>query len=114
MDVGRVPGLVELIRMRGERSLLSTSSLLYLKAIVKETSVVAAKIDAAGRPQPSFRLPLRTKIELHFYGRWKETQASPSVSCYDFVAEEVTKSVYHQVTGRHAPSLSYCDKEGSV
>ena len=61
---------------------------------------MAAKIDAAGCPQPSFRLPLRTRIELHFYGRWKESaQVSPSVSRYDLMAEEVTKSVYHQVTG---------------
>jgi len=80
-------------------------SVFYLKAIVKETSVVTAKIDPAGRPHPSFRLPLRTKIELHFYGRWKESRVSPSISRYDVMAEEVSKSVYHEVTGRQSCRL---------
>ena len=67
--------------------------------MVKEMSVVAAKLDYTNCPLPSFRLPLRTKIELHFYGRWKESQVSPSISRYDFMAEEVSKPVYHEVTG---------------
>jgi len=77
-------------------------SVLYLKAIVKERAVVTAKLNSAGCPQPSFRLPLRTKIELHFYGRWKESQVTFSVSRYDAVAEEVNKSVYHEVTGGYS------------
>ena len=73
---------------------------VYLKTIVEERSVVAAKLDRGGRRlQPAFRLPLRTKIELHFYGRWKKSNDPPSFSRWDCVAEEVSKSVYHAATG---------------
>jgi len=71
-----------------------------LKAIVDELSVLAAKIErAAGRLQPSFRLPLRTRIELHFYERWRKSKEPPSCSYWDVLAEEVSKSVYHTITG---------------
>ena len=71
-----------------------------LKMIVEEKSVVAAKIDLRGnRLQPSFRLPLRTKIELHFFGRWKRSKDPPDFSRWDGMAEEVNKAVYREVTG---------------
>jgi len=82
-----------------------------LKMIVEERCVVAAKIDLGGhRLQPAFRLPLRTKIELHFYGRWKKPQVPPIFSCWDCMAEEVSKPVYYAVTGPRRSclySLSY-------
>jgi len=74
--------------------------------IVEELSVVAAKISGGGaRLQPSFHLPLRTKIELHFYGRWKRSQEPPGCSSWDNVAEEVSRFVYHTVTGIHHKRL---------
>jgi len=72
-----------------------------LKMIVAEQSVRAAKIDRGGRHlQPSFRLPLRTQIDLRFYGRWKKSEDPPNLSRWDWMAEEVSKSAYHEATGR--------------
>lgn len=75
---------------------------LKAEMIVEEKSVVAAKLDREGRRlHPSFRLPLRTRIELHFHARWKKSADPPNVSRWDCMAEEVTKSVYHTVTGKN-------------
>ena len=71
-----------------------------LKRLIEEQCVVAAKIDrGCSRLMPSFRLPLRTKLELHFYGRWKKSDEPPCFSRWDSTAEEVSKAVYYEVTG---------------
>ena len=71
-----------------------------LKMTVTEKSVLAAKIDReSSRLNPAFLLPLRTKIELHFYERLKKSSIRPSLSRWNCMAEEVSKSVYHSVTG---------------
>ena len=77
-----------------------------VQRIIEERTVVAAKLDRGGRPQSSFRLPLRTRIELHFHGRWKKSVDAPSYSRWDSVAEEVSKAVYHTVTGHRSALFS--------
>jgi len=81
------------------RTRLIVSYDVCLKMIIEERTVVAAKLDRGGRAQPSFRLPLRTRLELHFHGRWKKSVDPASYSRWDCVAEEVNKSVYHAATG---------------
>jgi len=82
------------------RSHANSTDDVCLKMIIDEMTVVAAKLDRGGRAQPSFRLPLRTRLELHFHGRWKKSVDPPSFSRWDCVAEEVNKAVYHAATGR--------------
>jgi len=70
-----------------------------LQKIIEEQSVVAAKINLDSRLQNSFRIPLRTMVELHFYDRWTKSARPPGSSRWDCLAEEVSPLVYHEVTG---------------
>ena len=83
--------------------------------IIEEQSVVAAKINRGGRRlQPSFRIPLRTRVELHFYGRWKNSPDPPSSSRWDSMAEEVSKAVYSTVTGNGITVVSVSPLQNSI
>jgi len=82
--------------------IIITAQDVSVQMMIEEQSVVAAKIDRGGyRQHASFRIPLRTKLELHFYGRWKRSPDPPSSSRWDCLGEEVSKSVFHAVTGAH-------------
>jgi len=81
------------------RTPLCMLCMVCLKKIIEEPCVVAAKINRDSRLQNSFRIPLRTKVELHFYERWTKSLHPPGSSRWDCLAEEVSPLVYHEVTG---------------